>query len=357
MRGPTQRSRTIRSEDSPIVVFGFPGLGDLVRCHSLIQLIAAQNPGRPIDLVARRSVVELGEFMPEVRDAIADDFQHNRLSLVARLKLAKDLRERGYGTAYVVPSSFKAALVPFFAGIPQRIGWCEELRLPLLTHARYRMRRLERIVDRICCLGSEEGHDAPEVWPEPRLRVPEAHSAEFERLAQKAKAAAPVVAIAPGSSDDNKNWPVENYAAIARRCVDAGCTVWTVGAIAHRRLAAVIGDNAPVRDHLTDSLTTLTLNIAAADIFVGNDSGPLHIAAAFEKPSVGVFGHTEPSSNAPINNVVKVAVPEFAIARYPTSEIKWPSLEPVIRRLDRAIEAARRNYNCGSSAAGSASGK
>jgi heptosyltransferase-2 len=276
---------------------------------------------------------------------------------MARLRLAKTLRERGYSAAYVVPSSFKAALVPFFAGIPKRIGWCEEFRLPLLTHARFRMRRLERIVDRICWLGIADGESAPEVWPEPRLRVPLAHGAEFERLKQKAKTAAPVVAIAPGSSDHNKNWPVENYAAIARRCVDAGCTVWIVGAVAHRKLAAVIGDGVPVRDHLTDSLTTLTLNIAAADIFVGNDSGPLHIAAAFEKPSVGVFGLTEPSSNAPINNVVKIAVPEFAIARSPTSKIKWPSLEPVIRRLDRAIEAVQRNYNFGNSAAGSASGE
>jgi len=157
----------------------------------------------------------------------------------------------------------------------------------------------------------------------------------------------PVVAIAPGSSNWSKNWPVENYAAIARHCVKAGCAVWIVGNTGHRKLAAAIGETASVRDHLTDSLTSLALTIAAADIFVGNDSGPLHVAAAFNKPSVGVFGQTDAASNAPINDVVKMAIPEFAIARKSTAEIHWPSLEPVIRRLDRAIDALQRVRHAG----------
>jgi lipopolysaccharide heptosyltransferase II len=333
---------TARSVGSPIAVFGFPGLGDLVRCHSLIQMIAEQYPDRPIDIIARRPAIAIAEFMPEVREAIGEDFQHNRLNPIARLALANKLRERGYGTAYVIPSSFKAALVPFLARIPERIGWSQEFRLPLLTRPRFRMRSLRRMVDRICWLGIPDGQAAPAIWPEPRLRVPASHQAEFEVLVRKAGAISPVVAIAPGSSDPKKNWPVENYAAIARRCVDAGCTVWIVGEVGHRKLAAAIGESASVRDHLTDSLMKLALNIAAADVFVGNDSGPLHIAAAFNKPSVGVFGLTDAASNAPINSVVKVAAPEFAIARKPTTETHWPSLDPVIRRLDRAIDSVQR---------------
>ncbi len=332
---------------SPIVVFGFPGLGDLVRCHSLIQMIAAQHPDRPIDIVARRPVVEIAAFMPEIRDNIGEDFRHNRLSPRARLALINELRGRGYRTAYVVPSSFKAALVPFLAGIPERIGWAQEFRMPLLTRPHYRMRRLPRMVDRICWLGVGEGGAAPAVWPEPKLRVPAHLRGEFDALAERARRAAPVVALAPGSSDAGKNWPVENYAAIARRCVEAGCTVWIVGATWHRHLAAAISEHAPVRDHLTASLTQLALNIAAADIFVGNDSGPLHIAAAFNKPSVGVFGLTDAATNAPINDVVKVAIPEFAIVRKSTADIHWPSLEPVVRRLDRAIDLVRRERRAG----------
>jgi len=338
---------TIRSAGAPILVIGFPGLGDLVRCHSLIQMIAEQYPDRPIDIVARRAVVEIAAFMPQVRDAIGEDFQHGELNPWARLALAKNLRGRDYQTAYVVPSSFKAALVPFLARIPERIGWSQEFRLPLLSEPRFGMRRMSRMVDRICWLGISGANAAPAIWPEPRLQVPASHRTEFEQLRQKSRAKAPVVAIAPGSSDSRKNWPVENYAAIARRCADAGSTVWIVGSIAERKLLAAIGKTAPVRDRLTDSLTTLALNIAAADIFVGNDSGPLHVAAAFGKPCVGVFGLTDAAINAPINNVVRAAVPEFAIARTSKAAVHWPSLEPVIRRLDRAIDSVQRLAQAG----------
>ena len=187
----------------------------------------------------------------------------------------------------------------------------------------------------------------PATWPEPKLRVPASLQGEFEVLAAKARTMAPVVAIAPGSSDPDKNWPVENYAAIARHCVKAGCAVWIVGSTEHRNLAASIMERAPARDYLTTSLKRLALTIAAADIFIGNDSGPLHVAAAFNKPSIGVFGTTDAATNAPINAVVKMAVPEFAIARKSKTENYWPSLEPVVRRLDRAINSVQHSQQKG----------
>jgi heptosyltransferase-2 len=343
MHGYNERGlKAIGNAGSPIVVFGFPGVGDLVRCHSLIRMIADQNPGRPIDIVARRPAVEIAEFMPEIREAIGEDFQHRHLNMFGRIALASTLRKRGYETAYIVQSSFKAALVPFLAQIPERIGWAEECRFPLLTRPRFRMRRWSRMVDRSCWLGVRDAYAAPAKWPEPQLRVPNALQSDFEALREKARATAPVVAIAPGSSDVKKNWPIENYVAVARRCIKAGCTVWIVGASEHRNLAAAIMEHAPARDYLTNSLTRLTLTLAAADVFVGNDSGPLHIAAAFNKPSIGVFGLTDPAVSAPINPVVKPAIPDLAIARKSPTDICWPSLSAVVRRLDRAIDSVQR---------------
>ena len=180
---------------APIAVIGFPGLGDLVRCHSLIQMIAEQNPGRPIDIVTPHHLAEIAEFMPEVREVISADFHHRRLNPFARLALSNTLRKRHYGTVYIIQSSFKAALVPFLARIPERIGWAQECRLPLLTKPRFGMRRLSRMVDRTCWLGVEDEHKMPSTWPEPKLRVPASLQNEFEALAEKARTMAPVVAI------------------------------------------------------------------------------------------------------------------------------------------------------------------
>jgi lipopolysaccharide heptosyltransferase II len=343
MHAGTQRTQqSSDGGESPIAVFGFPGLGDLVRCHSFIRLVAAHNPGRPIDVIARRSVIEIAEFMPHVREAIAADLHHLRLNPLARLALAKALRRRGYATAYIVQSSFKSALVPFLARIPERIGWAEECRLPLLTRPRFRMRRHSRMVDRTCWLAIADERDMPARWPEPQLRVPAALAGEFADLAHEVRGMAPVVAISPGSSNPIKNWPVENFAAVARHCIEAGCAVSIVGSTEHRPLAAAIMQSVPARDYLTQSLRRLALTIAAADVFVGNDSGPLHIAAAFGKPSVGIFGSSDATINAPINAVVEIATPELALARKSMAEIGWPSLDAVLCRLDRSIAAAMR---------------
>ena len=335
---PICRSHSIACEPLPIAVFGFPGLGDLVRCHSLIQMIAERNPDRPIDLIARRSVVAIGAFMPQIRDTIGDDFRHNYLTMGSRLALAKKLRNRGYGSAYIIQSSFKAALVPFLARIPERIGWADEGRRPLLTRPRFGLRRLPRMVDRMCWLGVADGEEAPAKWPEPRLQVPDFHQTQLKVLRESRPKMAPVVAIAPGSSVLSKNWPVENYAAIARRCVKVGCTVWIVGSSGHRELAAAISECAPARDCLTNSVAELAVTIAAADVFIGNDSGPLHIAAAFGKPSIGVFGSHDIDSKAPINAAVSVVAPELAVAKTSTTEFHWPLLDPVVCCLDRVIE-------------------
>ena len=327
------------ASDSPIVVFGFPGLGDLVRCHSLIRMIAAREPTRPIDLVARRGTVEIGAFMPEIREVIGEDFRHNSLNVFARLHLAATLRKRRYRTAYLIQSSFKSALAPFLAQIPERIGWSDEGRLLLLTRPQFRMRRLPRMVDRICWLGLDrEQKKLPDLsWPEPRFAVPAALRARFEEI-KATRGTAPVVALAPGSAHTYKNWPIENFAAIARRCAELGATVWIVGASAQRELAEAVRKEAPLaRDCLTESLSTLALTIAAADIFVGNDSGPLHVAAAFGKRCVAIFGHTDIEAKAPINPAVDIVMPERTVAQTSRTDVHWPSLDAVMPAVERVL--------------------
>lgn len=300
-------------------------------------MISERHPGRPIDIVARRSSAEIATFMPEIRDAIGETFAHNSLSPRARLALAAALRKRRYGTAYLIQSSFKSALVPFLAGIPERIGWSDEGRLALLTKPRFGLRRLPRMVDRVCRLGLADGHDRDIRWPEPRLEIPPALSAQFDALVRKARATGPVIALAPGSAHGYKNWPIANFAAIAKRCAELGWTVWLVGARRDEALAHDICKRAPAHDCFSESLTQLALTIAAADVFIGNDSGPLHLAAAFGKPCVGIFGHTDIDSKVPINAGVKAVTPDRAVAQMSRADVHWPSIERVSRCLDEVL--------------------
>ena len=328
-------------EDRPIVVFGFPAVGDFVRCHSLVRMIAASFPRRPIDIVSRKPSIELAQFMPEIREGIVENFRHKHLDLSERLALASNLRKRHYATAYIIPSSFKAAVVPFLARIPERIGWSCEGRLPLINRPRFFMQRIPRMVDRTCLLGLDKHDVSMTAWPEPRLQVPPSLQDRLHSLLQEARPAALVVTLAPGSSDVNKNWPIEHYVKLAQHCVRRGCTVWIVGSGAERTLAAAIGQHAGARDRTMDSVTNLALIIAASDIFVGNDSGPLHIAAALHKPCVGIYGLTDPWITAPINSNVEIPLPALAMAYRSRTQFHWPTSEQVIGCLDRQLDAAR----------------
>ncbi|WP_276516558.1 glycosyltransferase family 9 protein, partial [Rosenbergiella australiborealis] len=71
--------------------------------------------------------------MPEVNQAIAMPIGHGSLALGDRYRLGKALRDNHYDHAYVLPNSFKSALIPWFAGIKHRTGWLGEMRYGLLN--------------------------------------------------------------------------------------------------------------------------------------------------------------------------------------------------------------------------------
>jgi heptosyltransferase-2 len=253
--------------------------------------------------------------------------------------MAQQLRNRGYRTVYVIPTSYKAAVVPFLAGIPERIGWSDEFRFILINRLRFGLRRMDRILDEIGALGVPAGEDPPEQWPAPRLVVPPALQAEVEQIRATAASDRPVIAFAPGSAESRRMWPVAAFAELARRCQQRGWTVWVVGAGWEREIATQIGEGTGARDLTRTSVTSLALTLAAADVFVGNNSGPLHIAAGFGKPSIAVFGSPLAFFGAPINPGVRVVEAPFAAARMHRHHLRWPSVDAVDAALTEAVES------------------
>src|SRR5882757_10232570 len=95
-------------------------IGDAVMSEPLLARLAAR--GEQLTVAALPWVAPVYRAMPQVGEVIDLPFAHGRLDWSARRKLAAGLRGR-FDTAYVLPNSLKAALIPFFAGIPQRLGY------------------------------------------------------------------------------------------------------------------------------------------------------------------------------------------------------------------------------------------
>jgi heptosyltransferase-2 len=223
------------------------------------------------------------------------------VALAAQRALAVRLRREGYGSTLIMPRTWKAALAPFLAGIPQRIGWLGEWRFGLINDLRSGERKLPRMVDRCAALALPAGQAPPAEWPLPELRVPAAEVAGW-RDRRGLAGDRPVIALAPGAVGPSKRWPAAAYADLARRLVGEGTSVWVLGGPAEAPLARIIADVGPQVHDLTGSdLRNAILALAGADAAVSNDSGLLHVAAALGTPSIGIFGPTSPWHWAPLN--------------------------------------------------------
>ncbi len=285
----------------PILIIPYMWIGDFVRGHTVVRVLNRRWPNRPVDLLATSLCAPLVDYMPGVRAAIITDLPRSRLAVAKQLGLAAQLRARSYGTALILPRTWKSAIAPALAGIPERVGFVGEFRFGMVNHWRWGERALPRFIDKNAALALPDGAPLPPEWPVPQLRVP--HD-EIERWRQaRGLGSYGAVALAPGSVGASKRWTY--YAQAARLLTEQGLDVWVVGGPAEKELASQIVAAAGARAHdLTGTdLRNGILAMAAAKLAISNDSGLMHIAAALGTPTMGIFGPTSPYHWAPLNGL------------------------------------------------------
>jgi heptosyltransferase II len=290
----------------PILLVPYMWIGDFVRCHSVVKVLHGRYPDRPIDVLATTLCAPLADYMPGVRQTIVCDLPRGRLALREQSALAARLKREGYGSALVMPRTWKSALAPFLAGIPQRTGFLGEARLLVLNDVRLGERKLPRMVDRCAMLALPHGATQPTSWPLPELAVPAAASAAWRQSRGLSGDGRPVVALAPGAVGPSKRWPASAYAALTQRLLAAGAAVWVLGSPAEKALAAEIIGASGARDLTGPDLRDAIFALASATAAVSNDSGLLHVAAALGIPTVGIFGPTSPWHWAPLNPLAAI---------------------------------------------------
>jgi heptosyltransferase-2 len=302
--------------EAPILIVPYMWIGDFVRGHTVVKLLQRRFPSRPIDVLTTSMVAPLLDYMPGVRKGIVVDLPRKRLAFGQHRALADRLRKEGYGQVLVMPRTWKAALAPYLAGIPERTGFVGEARFGLINDLRFGERSLPRMVDRCAALALPKdafrpaSERAPAEWPLPELKVPSSELATWCRRfglpCNGEPEGRPVVAFAPGAVGPSKRWPY--YADLARRLAAEGNTVWVIGGPSEKELAAEIMRAGPanIRDLTGPDLRNAILALAAANAAVSNDSGLLHVAAALGTPAIGIFGPTSPWHWAPLNPIAAV---------------------------------------------------
>ena len=282
-------------------------IGDTVMAQPLFMRLHEKTPGLQLDALAPRWVAPTLQRMPEIAQIIDNPFAHGELSLGARYALARQLAKAGYQRAYILPNSLKSALIPFLAGIPERIGFTGEARYGLINR-RHTLDEaaLPQMAERFAQLAEAPGTPLPRPLQNPRLssgREQQATTLAALGIVRPRK----IAVFCPGAEyGPAKRWPARHFAALADALHERGYVVWLLGSPKDKP----VGDEiiqlaspaaAPRNLCGATSLTQAIDLIAAADFVVCNDSGLMHVAAALDRPLIAVYGSSSPGFTPPLS--------------------------------------------------------
>jgi heptosyltransferase-2 len=253
--------------------------------------------------------------MRGVARVIENPLGHGEFNLAARKELGRSLRANGYTRAFVLPNSWKSALVPWFAGIPRRTGYAGEGRWVLLNDVRrVNTRTMRRLVDRYAALAAPPGALVP--TPPAPVLVPDLANRAAAIRGLRLKTDRPIAALCPGAEfGPAKRWPAEHFAALARQLIVNGYHVWLIGSPNDRAITGAVvsalgamPEARALRDLAgrTDLGTAIDL-LSSASVVVSNDSGLMHAAAAVGAPLIALFGSSSPAFTPPLSPIAKIA--------------------------------------------------
>lgn len=301
-----------------VLVMAPSWVGDAILSEPFVATLRATGVEHPIDVVAPPWCGPVYKRMRGIGRIFDAPAAHGQLALRERRTLGLALRAERYTHAYVLPNTWKSALVPWFARIPQRIGYSGEARYGLLTQARKLDRHaMPQLVTRYAALAAPRGTPVGE--PQPPVLVPDRANLDAALHALGLSRERPVAILCPGAEfGPAKRWPTQHFAALAQRLANDGHAIWILGspndAPVASALVETLGSAASAVVDVTgrtDLGTAIDL-MSVASVVVSNDSGLMHAAAAVRAPLVALFGSSSPVYTPPLSATARIARIEIA---------------------------------------------
>jgi heptosyltransferase-2 len=262
--------------------------------------------GEALTVGALPWVAPVYRAMPQVDDVIELPFAHGGFQWSVRRGIARQLRGR-FEAAYVCPNSFKSALLPWWAGISRRVGYHGESRFGVLTQRLPNPGAGGR--PPMVAFYSALSGDADVANDSPRLQIaPPVVDAALAAMQLQRQG---YYVFAPGAEFGSaKRWPAQHFAVLAEQL---SLPVVLLGSGKEAALCAEISHaaNAVRPGQCLDwsgrtSLDQALAAIASAKAMVSNDSGLMHVAAAFGVHQVAIFGSSSPLHTPPLSPLAHV---------------------------------------------------
>ena len=299
------------NEVNRIVVRGTNWVGDSVMTIPALRALRRLLPQAKITLVVRPWAQGLFSHAGFIDDLLIYD-RRNAFSVFQQVRMWKN---RQFDLAILFQNAFEAALIPFLAGIPRRLGYATEARQKMLTdpvplpdwrsteHEVFYYLYLVAVLEH-SLFGSNTVCDNP---PDATLELSPNHRVEALELLDRygVNEDRSIVAICPGSINSRaKRWPAASYASLADDLIEKGKQVLLIGSKDEADVSREVTTrmrNKPVVLTGNTTLNQLLSLLSVVDLVVTNDTGPAHVATALGRPTVVIFGPTNPLTTRPFS--------------------------------------------------------
>lgn len=288
-------------------------IGDAVMTTPALAAVRAAFPAAEVVVAANPVVAELLRHHPACDRLLRYDKKGVHGGLGGLLRFCREIRRERFDLAILFQNAIEAAIMTTLARIPRRAGYTTDGRALLLTHRVWGWRRARRrhhtqyYLTMLAGLGITGGSG--------RLHLcctPEERAWAGQRLGDGCW-----VAVNPGATYGSaKRWPPERFAAAADLiAADFSARILILGgpneAAIGREVAAGMHTH-PLNLAGRTSVRELMALLSQCRLLVTNDSGPMHVAAAFDVPIVAIFGSTDHTTTSPLS-------PSCRIVRQPTA--------------------------------------
>lgn len=280
-----------------ILVIQTAFVGDVVLSTPLFEAARTRLGADRVGAVVRPETANLLRNNPHVDDIVIYDKNGGQKGALELLRLARGLRGAAYDAALIPHRSFRSALLGCLAGVPVRVGFDRSAGKLLLTErVPYRaVHEVERNLSLFASWGVDPEGIHPALYPDGEDR----DRADSLMRASGVAPSEPVCGVSPGSVWATKRWLPGRYAELVRRLYKThGYRSVLFGSAGDRSLCAEIAADSGVDPLIAAGQLTLLQSAALAarcSVFVSNDTGMGHVAAAMNVPVVAVFGPTVPA--------------------------------------------------------------
>ena len=337
-----------------ILVIRVDGIGDLLNSTPAISLLRENYPSAKITVLARplNAAVLIGN--PDVDRILVFDRNGKHRGILARLQFYRELRRERFQLVVAMQTAMWSHLVAFLSGAPYRLGRYQKRFKSTLTHAwrgnypKGETHEVDRNLElvRLICNGEGKRKLIFRLSPD-EIAVAKARIASWN-----IGTGAFLIGIHPGGSSFDKRWPEKQYAELADRLAHHyNATILLLRGPDEEALTDNIQKamQSPAITHAPETIRELGALLSCCDLVVCNDSGPMHLAAALDVPTIAIFGPTDHVAWHPLSenaSIVRRDMPCWPCSAH-KCKIGWECtkklpIEPVWDAATITVEARRK---------------